>query len=82
MQARSISSQPPASEPHVRYCPWQNGKVERFDRTLASAWAYRQVFISNADRAAALPDFLDYYDHRRRHTALGGQPPLSRLSPT
>jgi transposase InsO family protein len=62
--------------------PWQNGKVERFNRTLASEWAYRQVFISNADRAAALPDFLDYYNHRRRHTALGGQPPISRLSPT
>jgi transposase InsO family protein len=64
------------------HCPWQNGKVERFNRTLASEWAYRQVFISNADRAAALPDFLDYYNHRRRHTALGGQPPISRLSPT
>jgi transposase InsO family protein len=82
MQARSISSQPPASEPHVPHCPWQNGKVERFNRTLASEWAYRQVFISNADRAAALPDFLDYYNHRRRHSAIGGQPPISRLSPT
>jgi transposase InsO family protein len=39
--------------------PWQNGKVERFNRTLASGWAYRQVFISNGDRAAALPDFLE-----------------------
>jgi transposase InsO family protein len=64
------------------HCPWQNGKVERFNRTLASEWAYRQVFISNADRAAALPNFLDYYNHRRRHAALGGQPPISRLSPT
>jgi transposase InsO family protein len=64
------------------HCPWQNGKVERFNRTLASEWAYQQVFISNADRAAALPDFLDYYNHRRRHTALGAQPPISRLSPT
>ncbi len=64
------------------HCPWQNGKVERFNRTLASEWAYRQVFIGNADRAAALPNFLDYYNHRRRHAALGGQPPISRLSPT
>jgi transposase InsO family protein len=64
------------------HCPWQNGKVERFNRTLATEWAYRQVFTSNADRAAALPDFLDYYNHRRRHTALDGQPPISRLSPT
>jgi transposase InsO family protein len=64
------------------HCPWQNGKVERYNRTLASEWAYQQVFTSNDDRSAALPDFLDNYNHRRRHTALGGQPPISRLSPT
>jgi transposase InsO family protein len=63
------------------HCPWQNGKVERYNRTLASEWAYRQVFTSNDDRSAALPHFLDNYNHRRRHTALGGQPPISRLSP-
>jgi transposase InsO family protein len=64
------------------HCPWQNGKVERFNRTLASEWAYRQVFTSNDQRSAALPDFIDYYNHRRRHSAIGGQPPISRLSPT
>ena len=64
------------------HCPWQNGKVERFNRTLQTEWAYRQVFTSNADRSAALPDFLDNYNHRRRHGALDGQPPISRLSPT
>ena len=26
------------------HCPWQNGKVERFNRTLQTEWAYRQVF--------------------------------------
>jgi transposase InsO family protein len=81
MQARSISSQPPASQAHVPPCQGQSGKVERSNRTLAGEWAYRQVFVSNADRAAALPHFLDYYNHRR-HTALGAQPPISRLSPT
>jgi transposase InsO family protein len=64
------------------HCPWQNGKVERFNRTLATEWAYRQVFTSNAERAAALPNFVRYYNQQRRHTALGGQPPISRLSPT
>ncbi len=29
------------------HCPWQNGKVERFNRTLATEWAYRQAFTSN-----------------------------------
>jgi transposase InsO family protein len=64
------------------HCPWQNGKVERFNRTLQSEWAYRQVFTNNAGRSAALAPWLDYYNTRRRHSALGGLPPISRLSPT
>lgn len=64
------------------HCPWQNGKVERLNRTLQSEWAYRQVFTSNAERAAALAPWLEYYNNRRRHSALGGRPPISRLSPT
>ncbi|MET4077031.1 IS481 family transposase [Janibacter sp. UYMM211] len=64
------------------HCPWQNGKVERFNRTLATEWAYRQVFTSNTDRAAALAPWLKQYNTQRRHTALGGLPPISRLSPT
>lgn len=64
------------------HCPWQNGKVERFNRTLQTEWAYRQLFDSNHQRAQALPPWLDYYNHRRRHTALAGLPPISRVSPT
>ena len=64
------------------HCPWQNGKVERFNRTLQVEWAYRQVFLTNTERAAALAPWLELYNTRRRHTALGGLPPVSRLSPT
>jgi transposase InsO family protein len=64
------------------HCPWQNGKVERLNRTLQSEWAYRQVFTSNAERAAALAPWIEYYNTQRRHSALGGLPPISRLSPT
>jgi transposase InsO family protein len=64
------------------HCPWQNGKVERFNRTLATEWAYRQVFTSNDERAAALAPWLQEYNTRRRHTALKGLPPITRLSPT
>jgi transposase InsO family protein len=64
------------------HCPWQNGKVERFNRTLQAEWAYRQVFLTNDERAAALAPWLELYNTRRRHTALGGLPPISRLSPT
>jgi transposase InsO family protein len=64
------------------HCPWQNGKVERYNRTLQTEWAYRQVFTTNQARAAALAPWLKDYNTHRRHTALGGHPPISRLSPT
>jgi transposase InsO family protein len=59
--------------------PWQNGKVERFNRTLTTEWAYRQIFTSNTERAAALKPWLESYNTTRPHTALGGLPPASRL---
>lgn len=64
------------------HCPWQNGKVERLNRTLATEWAYRQPFASNAARQAALAPWIEHYNTERRHSALGGLPPISRLSPT
>ena len=64
------------------HCPWQNGKVERFNRTLQTEWAYRTVYLTNAQRTDALAPWLDLYNTRRRHSALGGQPPINRLSPT
>jgi len=63
--------------------PWQSGKVERLDRTLViPEWAFRQVVTSNDERAAALAPFIEHYNTRRRHSALGGLPPISRLTPT
>ena len=42
------------------HCPWQNGKVERFNRTLQTEWAYHQVYISSNEglvlRGKELPD--------------------------
>jgi transposase InsO family protein len=64
------------------HCPWQNGKVERLNRTLATEWAYRRTFTSNDERAAALAPWIEHYNTRRRHSALGGLPPISRLAPT
>lgn len=64
------------------HCPWQNGKVERLNRTLATEWAYRQIFTSNQERTAALAPWLEHYNNERRHSALGGKPPASRLLPT
>lgn len=64
------------------HCPWQNGKVERLNRTLLTEWAYRQVFTSNDDRTAALAPWLEHYNTQRRHSALAGHPPVNRLLPT
>jgi transposase InsO family protein len=64
------------------HCPWQNGKVERLNRTLATEWAYHQAFTSNAARTAALAPWLEHYNTERHHSAIGGLPPISRLPPT
>lgn len=64
------------------HCPWQNGKVERFNRTLATEWAYRQVYTSNDQRTTALAPWLEHYNNERPHSALGGHPPTNRLPPT
>ena len=64
------------------HCPWQNGKVERLNRTLAAEWAYRQAFTTNTERTAALAPWIEHYTTKRRHSALGGKPPTSRLPPT
>jgi len=63
------------------HCPWTNGKVERLNRTLATEWAYRQIFTSNQARTDALAPWLDYYNTERIHTGIGGTP-INRVSPT
>ncbi len=61
------------------YTPRTNGKAERFIRTMLREWAYGPAFPSSLHRTAALERWLHYYNWHRRHRALGGQPPISRL---
>jgi transposase InsO family protein len=63
-----------------RYRPQTNGKAERFIRTLLDEWAYARPYASNAERLAALPAFLDFYNRQRPHTALGGLAPLAAVN--
>jgi transposase InsO family protein len=62
------------------HCPWTNGKVERLNRTLAREWAYSQIFISNDQRAARLPIWLEHYNLERPHLGIGGQRPIDRVN--
>jgi transposase InsO family protein len=60
--------------------PQTNGKIERFHRTLADGWAYRRLYTSENARRAALAGWLHQYNHHRPHSALAGQPPITRLN--
>ena len=62
------------------YRPQTNGKIERFHRTLADGWAYARLYTSTEQRNTALPGWLHFYNHHRAHSAIGGQPPISRLT--
>jgi Integrase core domain len=68
---------------HLRtrpYRPQTNGKAERFIRTLLGGWAYGAIYRTSTERAAALDGWIDYYNHRRKHAALGRKPPIARLT--
>jgi transposase InsO family protein len=68
---------------HLRtrpYRPQTNGKAERFIRTMLNGWAYGAIYGSSNERTRALDGWLWHYNHRRRHSALGHQPPASRTN--
>ena len=62
------------------YRPQTNGKAERFIRTLLERWAYAYPYAHEAERVAALPTALDFYNRFRPHRALGGLAPLQRVN--
>jgi transposase InsO family protein len=62
------------------YRPQTNGKVERFHRTMTDGWAFTRFYSSEQARRKALPAFLHHYNHHRSHTAIGGRPPITRLT--
>jgi len=68
---------------HLRtrpYRPQTNGKAERFIRTLIASWAYGAAYRSSTERTDALDGWLWYYNHQRKHSALGHKPPIGRLT--
>jgi transposase InsO family protein/transposase len=68
---------------HLRtraYRPQTNGKAERFIRTMLGGWAYGAIYHDSSERTAALDGWLWYYNHHRKHSALGHKPPIARLN--
>jgi transposase InsO family protein len=61
------------------YRPQTNGKVERFNRTLATEWAYATTYTSEEARAATYQDWLHHYNHHRPHTGIDGHTPSARV---
>jgi transposase InsO family protein len=67
---------------HLRtrpYRPQTNGKAERFIRTLLGGWAYGAIYRNSTERTAALAGWIDFYNRRRPHGALGHKRPIARL---
>ena len=67
---------------HLRtrpYRPQTNGKAERFIRTMLGGWAYGAIYRDSAERTAALTGWIDFYNRRRPHGAIGHKPPITRL---
>jgi transposase InsO family protein len=71
--------------PHVKhrrtrpYPPQTNGKVERFNRTLATEWTYARPYASETERATTYQRWLHHDNHHRTHTGIGGKTPISRV---
>ncbi|MBW8767471.1 MAG: IS481 family transposase [Geodermatophilales bacterium] len=59
--------------------PKRNGKVERYQQTLAREWAYGQRYRDSDARAAALPIWLQHYNFTRNHSSISDRPPISRV---
>ena len=59
--------------------PKRNGKIERYQQTLAREWAHGRRYRTSDARAAALPHWLKHYNHTRPHSGIANRPPISRI---
>jgi transposase InsO family protein len=64
------------------YCPEENGKIERFHRTLSEKCVVGMYPKDSLDTVQyKLTLFLQYYNHHKRHRGLGmeGMTPMEKL---
>lgn len=57
------------------HCPQQNGMVERVIRTFKEQRAHRHRFESLQHASRVVADWIQFYNHRRPHQALGMKTP-------
>lgn len=61
------------------FSPWQDGKAERMNRTLAQEWQYARARESEGAGSEDPAPHLEHYNWERPHSACGGLPPMSRI---
>ena len=82
--ARSCTRSPAgcsgSASPHSPLPAADEGKAERFIRTLLGGWPYGAVYRTSSERVAALAGWLDWYNRLRPQPSLGRKPALTRLA--
>jgi len=67
---------------HVKtspYYPQSNGKLERYHRTIKSTCIRVNTPLSLDDAQRIVTDFVDHYNNRRLHSAIGYITPIDKL---
>ena len=62
------------------HCSQQNGMVERVIRTLKEQCTHRHRFESLQHASRAIGDWIQFYNHRRPHQALGMRTPIQAFN--
>ena len=67
---------------HVKtspYYPQSNGKLERYHRTIKGTCIRVNTPLSLSDAQRLVTDFVDHYNNRRLHSAIGYITPIDKL---
>jgi len=67
---------------HVRtspYYPQSNGKLERYHKTIKSTCIRVRTPLSMADAIRIVTEFVEHYNNKRLHSAIGYITPKDKL---